>query len=165
MNGDYIWMRAMLWDRLSVEVGNEAFLISVWKPLPNRRIWKSWGRQRYVKGHLLAVGLGCCKYYQNQTPSNGQRERLAHKRSGLWVLTSTGEENESFLRVWKPLPNMCFKTVKLVWSITGKNKQYLLVVSLDCCIQKLKILELGNQFLNFCSLPNIEFKVRNYIHT
>ena len=50
-------------DSTSVGKGNKAFLIRVWKPLPNRRVLKLWGWRWYVTSesgqYMLAVDLGC----------------------------------------------------------------------------------------------------------
>ena len=44
----------------SVGEGNEAFFISVWKPLPNRRVLKTLrGSPKGKAQYLLAVGFGC----------------------------------------------------------------------------------------------------------
>ena len=52
-----------LWDPTSVEEGNEAFFIRVWKPLPNRPVLKTLRevrKEKTKKGqYLLAVDLGC----------------------------------------------------------------------------------------------------------
>ena len=129
-----------MWRPLATSVGeeNKAFLIRVWKPLPSRCVLKT--LRGNTKGktqrgqYLLAVSLGCYKWYQSQTTGGGKRGRWAPKGGGLWDPTSVGEKNKAFLlRVWKPLfSRHVLKTLR--GSPKGKTQrgQYLLTVGLGC---------------------------------
>ena len=56
----------------------------MWKPLPNRRVLKT--LRGSLKGnaergqYLLAVSLGCYKWYQRQTPGDVPAKRLSLER-------------------------------------------------------------------------------------
>ena len=67
----YTWCRNVLWDPTSVGEGNGAFIVRVWKPLPCKRVLKSWDWRLYRTSrsgqYLLAVCLGCyMRYLINQ---------------------------------------------------------------------------------------------------
>ena len=63
------WFRVC--DPTSIGEENETFFIRVRKPLPSRRVLKTLRRSPKGKAqrgqYLLAVGLGCYKWYQSQT--------------------------------------------------------------------------------------------------
>ena len=67
---------------------DETFFIRVWKPLPNIYVLKtSRGspREKVQTGqYLLAVNLGCYKWYQKQTPGNVPTGRLSPEGEWTW---------------------------------------------------------------------------------
>ena len=161
----------------------------MWKPLPCRRVLKSWGWQRYVTGqsgqYLVAVDLGCYKWYQSQSART-----LGSQGGGLWDSTSVGEGNETLLiRVWQPLPcrhvlnpwdrwryvmgqsGQCPLIVGLDYYVTGQNGQYLLAVglcwnisrlALSLLIMKHKVLTNGLLFGGLCSGKLWKLSSRNF---
>ena len=70
-----------------IRVENKTFFIRVWKSLPRRRILKTLrgsltGRAQRGQ-HLLAVGLGCYKWYHSQKPNDVPTRRLSPE--GGWT--------------------------------------------------------------------------------
>ena len=125
-----------LWDPTSVGEGNKAFLVRVWKPLPSRRVLRTLRGSPKGKAqggqHQLAVGLGCYKRYQSQSPGSMPVRTLGPQEGRLWDPTSVGEGNEPFLvRVWKRLLNRrVLETLRGSPKEKAQRGQYLLAVGL-----------------------------------
>ena len=88
----------------------------MWKSLLSRHVLKtlrgSLKRKTQREQYLLAMGLGCYKWYQSQTLDDVLARRLSPE--GGWIggsyidwrrERSASEDETFFIRVWKPLPS------------------------------------------------------------
>ena len=127
-----------MWDPTSIGEENKTFFIRTWKPLPSKCVLKTLRGSPEGKAqreqYLLAVGLGCYKWYQSQTSGDVPVKTLGPQ--GVWIVRPTlvGEENETFfIRVWKPLPSKrVLKTLRGSPEGKAQRGQYLLAMGLAC---------------------------------